>query len=183
VHHVSSPEQVIVLRLDRRRQLLYLLLFAALVPVYGLLTAAAVLPPLIGVAGMLVFGGVAILTTVVVIRNKELGRLSVQGLTLEGGSLIPWPGISSVAIGLMRPKALFWMQPLRTVEFLPTDQGAARRALPRSRRQVASVSTRLYGTPILLMEKTLVMTAEEVVTAVQSFAHLEVEYVRGAKPK
>ena len=179
---MSSPEQVIVLRLDRRRQLLYLLLFAALVPVYGLLTAAAVLPPLIGVAGMLVFGGVAILTTVVVIRNKELGRLSVQGLTLEGGSLIPWPGISSVAIGLMRPKALFWMQPLRTVEFLPTDQGAARRALPRSRAKWLQ-STRLYGTPILLMEKTLVMTAEEVVTAVQSFAHLEVEYVRGAKPK
>jgi hypothetical protein len=132
---------------------------------------------------MAVFGVLAILATFVVIRNKELGRLSAQGLLFESDSLMPWFGVSSIAIGLVRPKFLFWTQPLRTVEFLPTDQVAARRALPRFQRRLASVRTALYGTPLLLIEKTLLMTAEEVVTAAQSFAPLEVEYVRGAKAR
>jgi hypothetical protein len=49
---------------------------------------------------------------------------------------------------------------------------------------MASASTRLYGTPLVLLEKALLMTAEELVAAAQSFApSLEVEYVRGAEPK
>ncbi len=182
--HRAPGAEVIVLQLDRRRQLSYLLLFVASFFGYGLLAATEVIPGWMGVASMLLFGGLAILTTVGVIRNKELGRLSAQGLVLGGQSPIPWSSVSSIAIGVLGPKFLYGRRALRTVEFLPADQAAALRALPRLRRRIASASTRLYGTPLVLVEKTLLMTAEELVTAAQSFApSLEVDYVRGAKPK
>ena len=85
--------------------------------------------------------------------------------------------------GLVRPKALSALRPLRTIEFIRNDSGAAKKHLPRRRRRMGAVTTRLYGTRFLLIERALRMTAEEVAMAAQSFAPLEVTYVWGARPK
>jgi len=180
---IRRDGQVLVLELDRRRQASYLGVAVILFMMYAGIAITGVLPRVLGGVGMVVFGTVAVIAAVAVLRNKALARLSPEGLTLEGGELVPWASISSVAIGLLRPRALFWTNrsarssSLPRIELLPTEASQecddARSGSPR----------KLYGTPLVLVEKTLRMSAEEVVSAAQSFAPLAVTYVRGAKPK
>ena len=118
----------------------------------------------LGAAGIVVFGVVAAIGLWCLLPSQRLlARADEDGVALKGWPVLPWENLAALRLTPARPRVLFWAggESMRVLAFVPTDPEEYLTAVSPLRRRRGRLTTRLYGGPLTLLERTIPMTLEE----------------------
>jgi hypothetical protein len=128
---------------------------------------------LIGVAGVIMIGGV--LATGALSRVKQLRRgpvavaLNESGVSFYEHDPVAWETLREVRLGPVKPRFLFITQPLYYIAFVPHKT-----TKPRSLSPWKRMRTRIYGTTMVLITKTVTPSSEDILAAVERLSEVPV---------
>jgi hypothetical protein len=176
VESVVSPFEITTSRAKTAR---YTAVLAVILLIYVVLLWAGILGPVIGIAGVVVFGGTFVIGVVGLIRKPVmLVTLDNEGAHFgSGGGYLSWSDLRCLRITRLRPRFLFWARPMRILVFVPTEPAAVMSESPKGARrlQLPGLARRLYGSTLVLMQDTFDGSVEDVVEHVHAFADVPVE--------
>jgi hypothetical protein len=121
---------------------------------------------IIGMAGISVFGGVLLYSGVA--GAKQLQRrpvavsLSEFGVTFDRHDPVAWEAFREVRFGRVRPRWLFFVHPLYYIAFVPKRAADHHSLTPRKR-----MTTRIYGTTLVLITQTVTPSGDDILAAVE----------------
>jgi hypothetical protein len=128
---------------------------------------------LIGVAGIIVFGGVVLYSGVVGAKQLRqrpvLVTLNEFGVTFDRHDPVAWETLREVRFGRVKPRLLFIVHPLHYIAFVPKRAADLHSLTPRKR-----MTTRIYGTTLVLMTQTVTPSGDDILAAVERLSDVPI---------
>jgi hypothetical protein len=124
-------------------------------------------------AGTIVFGGVVLYSGVW--GARQLGRrpvlvaLSEFGVTFDRHDPVAWETLREVRFGRVKPRLLFFVHPLYYIAFVPKLAADLHSLTPRKR-----MTTRIYGTTLVLMTQTVTPSGDDILAAVERLSDVPI---------
>jgi len=127
---------------------------------------------ILGVAGVMLFGGLA-LYGVAGARQLRGSPVAVSmnefGVTFDRHDQVAWETLREVRLGPVKPRLLFFAHPLYYIAFVPKRAADLHRLSPRKR-----MTTRIYGTTLVLMTQTVTPSGDDILAAVERLSDVPV---------
>ena len=141
---------------------------------YGRLVGAHyVRSPVVGVAGVIVFGVFMVMGGVS--RAKQLRRgpvavaLNEFGVSFYQHDPVAWETLREVRFGRVKPRLLYFTHPLYYIAFVPQEPAKPHSLSPRKRMTI-----RIYGTTRVLITQTVSPSGEDILAAVERLSDVPV---------
>jgi len=154
----------------RRNILILVPVFLAYIAIAGFASGTF---RLIGVAGAIVFGVVALYSGGAggwqIRRRPVAATLNEFGVTFDRHDSAAWEIFREVRFGRWKPRLLFVLRPLHYIAFVPRRVADLPRATLRER-----LAVRMYGTNLVLMTETVTPSADDILAAVARLSDVPV---------
>ena len=132
----------------------------------------------LGLISLAVFTPIGLGGVISLLRNRNLLEFDDQGISGKLRPLLHWTDLGSLRISHLKPRFLFWTRPnaMRVLAFVPKDPAMYVKSLTRRRRTAGRLSTRIYGSPVTIIEAVAPMSLEAIVEAIRPWTSMPVEY-------
>jgi hypothetical protein len=128
---------------------------------------------LVGVAGVVVFGGVVLYSGVwgakQLRQRPVLVALNEFGVTFDRHDPVAWESLREVRFGRVKPRLLFFVHPLYYIAFVPKRAADVHSLTLRKR-----MTTRIYGTTLVLMTQTVTPNSDDILAAVERLSDVPI---------
>ena len=127
---------------------------------------------IVGVAGTIVFLGVA-LYGVASTRRLRSSPVAVSmndfGVAFDRHDQVAWETLREVRLGPVKPRLLFLARPLYYIAFVPKRAADLHRLALRKR-----MTTRIYGTTLVLITQTVTPSGDDILAAVERLSDVPI---------
>src|ERR1035437_3312704 len=128
---------------------------------------------LVGAADVIVFGVVMAIGAVSRANALRRGPVAMSlnefGVSFYQHDPVAWETLREVRLGRVKPRLLFSTNPLYYIAFIPQESSELHSLSHRKR-----MTTRIYGTPLVLITKTVSPSSEDILAAVERLSDVPV---------